>query len=102
MVQNFQKVRGGCMISHESMLTISYHLVQSIFEVLNAHRSKTLDTSYGKKMDLLFSVHSASPFLKTATTLASFQFCGKEAVLNDLSVKQLAKRWYNYQVLWLS
>ena len=29
-------------------------------------------------------MHSVSPFLKTGTTLASFQFCGKEPALNDL------------------
>ena len=34
------------------MLTISYHLVQSMFEVLNTHRSKTLVTSDGKEQGL--------------------------------------------------
>ena len=29
-------------------------------------------------------MHSTSPFLKTGTTLASFQFCRKEPVLHDL------------------
>ena len=53
MVQNFQKVGGACFASNESMLTISYHLVQSaIFEVLNTHRSKALVTSDGKEMGL--------------------------------------------------
>ena len=45
MVQNFQKVGGVSFPSNESMLTISYHLVQFIFEVLNTHRSKIFDTS---------------------------------------------------------
>ena len=40
------------------MLSISYHLVHSIFEVLNTRRSKTLVTSDGKETGLLFSVHS--------------------------------------------
>ena len=40
------------------MLTISYHLVHSIFEVLNTLLSKTSDTSDGKEMGLYFSVHS--------------------------------------------
>ena len=52
MVQNFQKVGGAWFPSNESMLTISYHLVQSIFEVLTTHRSKTLDTSDDKEMGL--------------------------------------------------
>ena len=53
MAQNFQKVGGSSFPSNqESTLTISYHLVQSIFEVLNTHRSKTLDTSDGKEMGL--------------------------------------------------
>ena len=52
MVQNFQKVGRARFPSNESMLTISYHLIQSIFEVLKIHRSKTLDTSDGKEMGL--------------------------------------------------
>ena len=52
MVPNFQKVGGVLFPSNESMLTISYHLVHSIFKVLNTHRSKTLDTSDGKEIGL--------------------------------------------------
>ena len=52
MVQNFQKVEGARFPPYESMFPISYHFVQSIFEVLNTHRSKTLDTSDGKEMGL--------------------------------------------------
>ena len=83
MVQNFQKVGGAWFPSNESMLIISYHIVQSIFEVLNTHRSKTLDTSDGKRRWPVILYVLSSPFLKTGTTLASFQFCGKEPVLND-------------------
>ena len=52
MVQNFQKVRGAGFPSNESMLTIFHQIIQSIFEVLNTHRSKTLDASDGKEMVL--------------------------------------------------
>ena len=45
------------------MLTISYHLVQSIFEVLHTHRSKTLDTSDGKEMGLSDSLYNRVAFV---------------------------------------
>ena len=60
------------------MLTIYYHHVQSIFELLNTHRSKALVTSDGKEIGPLLSVHSTSTFFKNRNNVSFLP------VLNDL------------------